>query len=246
MGRIFITSDVHGGFDELIEGIEKIKFKEDDELYILGDILDKGPDSFKVLDYVMNTDNINLIKGNHEYMLQLAIEKDERIRDYINIEGKKKIEEIKKRGNEYFKKVYSYIKNLPYYIILNDDILLLHGGINIDINDSKEKILKKLKNKESEEEILINRSLWIDTFDNELKKEDFGSKEFNIIIGHTPMQNIFKKINEIGIRENRFGKKVICLDTGVFSSYKESQGRLSFIQLDKGVVKDIIYINSKN
>ncbi|WP_297636044.1 metallophosphoesterase family protein [uncultured Clostridium sp.] len=246
MERVFITSDVHGGFNELIEGLEKIKFKEDDKLYILGDILDKGPDSFKVLNYVMSAENISLIKGNHEYMLQLAIEEDERIRDYINTEGKKKIEKIKKMGNEYFEKVYKYIKNLPYYIILNDDFLLVHGGIDIDINDSKEEVLKRLENTEVEEEILINRSLWIDTFDKELKKEDFGSKAFNIIIGHTPMQNIFKKINEIGIRENKFGKKVICLDTGVFSSYKESQGRLSFIQLDKEGIKDIIYINSKN
>lgn len=246
MGRTFITSDVHGGFNELIEGLKKINFKSDDRLYILGDILDKGPDSFKVLDYVMNAENINLIKGNHEYMLQLAIENDERIRDYIECEGKQKIEKIKARGEKYFEKVYKYIKNLPYYIILDEDFLLIHGGIEININDDRTYILNRLKSKEGEEEILINRSLWIDTFDNELKKEEFGSKVFNIIIGHTPMQNIFKKINEIGVRENKFGKKVICLDTGVFSSYKESQGRLSFIQLDRDGIKDIIYINSKN
>ena len=49
--------------------LEKIKFNERDTLYILGDIIDRGTENVKMIEYVMNTSNIYLLMGNHEDFL---------------------------------------------------------------------------------------------------------------------------------------------------------------------------------
>ena len=38
----YAISDIHGCYEEYIKLLEKIGFSEDDTLYILGDIFDRG------------------------------------------------------------------------------------------------------------------------------------------------------------------------------------------------------------
>lgn len=40
---IYVISDIHGEYDLFMKMLEKIKFQDTDTLYILGDILDRGP-----------------------------------------------------------------------------------------------------------------------------------------------------------------------------------------------------------
>ena len=65
-GKTYVISDLHGHFDLLIKLLETISFSENDILYIIGDICDRGPDSLKILFYIQDHNNIILIKGNHE------------------------------------------------------------------------------------------------------------------------------------------------------------------------------------
>ena len=65
---IYVASDIHGHYDRLVELFEKIKFSDDDTLYILGDIIDRGPNIVKTVDLVMSKSNIKMILGNHEDM----------------------------------------------------------------------------------------------------------------------------------------------------------------------------------
>ena len=53
MGRTFVMSDIHGMAELLWEMLENIRFSESDTLYILGDMIDRGPDPGGVLDTVM-------------------------------------------------------------------------------------------------------------------------------------------------------------------------------------------------
>ena len=62
----YVMSDLHGCYDKFIEMLNLIDFKESDELYILGDIFDRGPNPLGILDYVIGHKNIYLLKGNHE------------------------------------------------------------------------------------------------------------------------------------------------------------------------------------
>lgn len=64
----YIISDIHGCKKEYLELLRKIKFSDEDHLYILGDVLDRGEDPIGVLLDVMNRKNVTLIMGNHEHL----------------------------------------------------------------------------------------------------------------------------------------------------------------------------------
>ena len=66
MGRTYAISDVHGMGHLLDQMLEKIAFSEADRLYVLGDMIDRGPDPAGVLDLAMERKNIIALKGNHE------------------------------------------------------------------------------------------------------------------------------------------------------------------------------------
>ena len=65
---IYVMSDLHGCYDKYINMLEKINFKYDDTLYILGDVIDRGDDGIKILSDMMKRHNIVTLLGNHEYM----------------------------------------------------------------------------------------------------------------------------------------------------------------------------------
>ncbi len=51
--RIIAVSDIHGHLNHLIQLLRKVDYCGDDILVIVGDLVDKGPDSLRTLQYVM-------------------------------------------------------------------------------------------------------------------------------------------------------------------------------------------------
>ena len=70
----YVISDIHGEYDKFIELLDKIKLKETDILYVLGDILDRGPHPIKILLKIMNMPNVICLVGNHELMALECLE----------------------------------------------------------------------------------------------------------------------------------------------------------------------------
>ena len=65
---IYAMSDIHGQYELFRNLMEQIPLGKDDTLYVLGDVVDRGPDSMKILKYMMANPNIIPIMGNHELM----------------------------------------------------------------------------------------------------------------------------------------------------------------------------------
>ena len=65
---IYAISDLHGCYDKYLKMLEKINFSESDTLYILGDIVDRGPDGIKILLDIYNRKNVIALRGNHDYL----------------------------------------------------------------------------------------------------------------------------------------------------------------------------------
>jgi hypothetical protein len=61
--------DVAGRFDELQE---LLKIMPDEETYCIGDLVDRGPKSKEVIEFVMNSSKVKALKGNHEDMMYHA------------------------------------------------------------------------------------------------------------------------------------------------------------------------------
>ncbi len=67
---VYVTSDLHGfPLEKFKKFLNNVGFCKDDTLYILGDVLDRGPYGIELLKWIMQNKNIQLILGNHENML---------------------------------------------------------------------------------------------------------------------------------------------------------------------------------
>ena len=73
---VFAVSDLHGQFHMFEKLLEKISFSEDDFLYVLGDAIDRGEGGIEILLKVMESENMDLLIGNHEFMMLNSIALD--------------------------------------------------------------------------------------------------------------------------------------------------------------------------
>lgn len=64
----YCISDIHGDYNRYIKMLRKINLKDSDTLYVLGDVIDYGKNSLKILQDMMMRANVFPIIGNHEYM----------------------------------------------------------------------------------------------------------------------------------------------------------------------------------
>ena len=71
---IYAISDIHGHYSTYIKLLNKLKFSDDDFIYVIGDVIDRGRDGLKIILDVMQRPNAEMILGNHEYMMIEAID----------------------------------------------------------------------------------------------------------------------------------------------------------------------------
>ena len=65
----YVLSDIHGEEDRFHRMLERIRFSPEDTLYILGDVIDRGPGGIALLREIMESPNMVMLLGNHEYMM---------------------------------------------------------------------------------------------------------------------------------------------------------------------------------
>lgn len=139
MKNVFVVGDIHGCFDELNELLQHWD-KEQDQLVFLGDYIDRGKDSRKVLEFIqtlVQTDGAIALKGNHERMFIDWLNEWQTER-FIRNGGKETIysllgtdTEIDERRAiaEAYPQTIHFLKNLPLYYEWGD-YLFVHAGIN--------------------------------------------------------------------------------------------------------------------
>ena len=68
---IYVTSDLHGyPKNKFLRFLSDSGFSENDELYILGDVIDRNGDGgIEMLRWIMEQPNVHFLLGNHEDML---------------------------------------------------------------------------------------------------------------------------------------------------------------------------------
>ena len=70
---IYAMSDIHGCFDKYRAMLSEIRFKSTDTLYILGDVIDRGPDGVRILQDMNMRPNVLPILGNHEFTASVCL-----------------------------------------------------------------------------------------------------------------------------------------------------------------------------
>ena len=70
----YVISDLHGCLDQWRAILEQIKLKENDMMFVLGDIIDRGPEPITLLFDLMERPNVYPILGNHECSMLLCVQ----------------------------------------------------------------------------------------------------------------------------------------------------------------------------
>jgi len=70
---VYAISDIHGCFDKYRAMLSEIQFKSTYTLYILGDVIDRGPDGIKILQDMNVRPNVFPILGNHEFTAAVCL-----------------------------------------------------------------------------------------------------------------------------------------------------------------------------
>ena len=135
MSRIFTISDIHGCAYTLNEMLNLIGLSKDDELYLLGDYIDRGPYSRMVMDKIMQlkTEGYKLfcLRGNHEQMMLEAPQSKEYAAIWLRNGGTEVMQEF---GAAHLldipKKYFDFIKDLDYWFE-RDNLILVHAGFRL-------------------------------------------------------------------------------------------------------------------
>lgn len=232
---VYVMSDLHGNYEGFMSILEQIKFSEEDEMYVDGDIVDRGRDGIKILQYMMMQPNIYPIIGNHEYALMQVLDFvtqeitedsiskiDEKtlqnIIEYQNIGGQVTLDEFHKLSKEEQKDIMEYLEEFSAYeeISVNGkEFIIIHAGF---INFKPE---RKLNDYQLYELIF--------------KAPDYEKvyyKDKYLVTGHLPTRAIEgAKPDEIYIANNHiaidcasgYGGKVGCIRLDDFNCFYSKQ-----------------------
>lgn len=209
--RLLAIGDIHGCFDALKDLIEhKIILTRNDKLILLGDYIDRGNQSKKVVDYIINliekSFDIVPLMGNHESMLLDAMLNENDLPKWIQNGGNETIQSFGIQSlNELSSAYISFFKGLKYYYSF-DNFLFVHAGFN----DSAENPFS------NNYEMLWSRN---QIYYHPLLRDQ------TIIHGHTP-------ITEAQCQQLVTARaQTINIDSGCVYSNKEGYGRLTALEL---------------
>ena len=206
---IYIMSDVHGDYQSFYKMLVKINFSFSDNLYILGDVVDKGEENLCLLDFIRSSENMILIKGNHEYLFERYLQ------------GIISAELWDACGGYNTRKE---VDQLPENIKTG---CLTHSGYNADyeVSDPATELIDIKKSVECAAAADQERYL----FSNDIHYLPAAARfDKKIIIGHYPVMFL----PEHGKASIYHGEKYIDIDTG--NERRNEGGRLACLRVDDG------------
>ena len=70
--NVWVIGDVHGFYRTYTSLLGKLKLVNNDIVILLGDLIDRGPESSRVIEHVKSSSSIFTVRGNHESMMSNA------------------------------------------------------------------------------------------------------------------------------------------------------------------------------
>lgn len=126
---VYVISDIHGEYGKFMELLDIIHFSDEDTLYVLGDVVDRGKNPVKTLLWMMEMPNVIPIAGNHEQMMldcMSVLVKE--VKDENSIK-----EFAEKFSDDMFQKLYAWQRNGG--IATTDELSKLDNETRRDVLD---------------------------------------------------------------------------------------------------------------
>ena len=225
----YVMSDLHGEYDKYKKMLEEINFGDDDILYILGDVVDRGKNPMKILLDMMLRSNVFPLMGNHDLIALNILEalKYERSKNngkvgkklamllgvWLEDGGATTVSEFCTLTEEQQDAVIEYLKEFSLFDIAEIEekaFVLVHSGLD---NYRRDKKLSEY----TEDELLFCRP---DPSEKYFEEDD----SIYVIMGHTPTPVIpgWEKPEILKNRNNIFIDCAAC----------NPKGRLACLCLD--------------
>jgi serine/threonine protein phosphatase 1 len=214
--RTFVISDIHGNNELFRRTLKAVGLKKVDKLIVLGDLIDRGPDSKGVLDTIIllleNGFDVECLVGNHEQMFLDAYLNTNNLNKWLFNGGDKTLLSFLTNSIEKIPSKYlNLIKGFKYFIE-EDSFILVHAALNMTI-----------ENPFTDKDAL----LWERNATKYLNEKWLGKRQ--LIHGHNPESSF--EISD-AIEKN---KCVICIDNGVYIN-KPGFGSLCVLELKSQTV----------
>ena len=208
--RTYVIGDIHGcavTMRRLVD--EMLRPLPADRIYLLGDLIDRGPDSKGVLDFIFELRerglSVDSIRGNHEEMYLQAGEDHYYLGLWNANGGPATLASFQGDGPGDIPQRYrDFLASLPLFILL-DDFVIVHAGLNFytpfpfDDTDT----------------MLWTRSHFVDP-------QLIGGRR--LICGHTP---VTRTRLEASLNSSK-----ILLDNGCVSGNRPEMGNLAALELE--------------
>lgn len=216
----YCIGDIHG-CSETFRKIIQLIFKEDEhpEIYLVGDLIDRGPNSKAVIDYIIDLINkgtkIHAVRGNHEEMFLDAYKNNYKIADTnwsfngaeATIKSFVPQPDLNLIVKELIPEQYFHVlESLPYFIEL-EDYIIVHAGLNLNI-----------KNPFTDFETMLWKR-YEENMDQTYQKK-------KIIHGHTPIPFNQIKTNFLSVKSH------INIDSGCVYTHHTNLGSLTALNLE--------------
>ncbi|MBD3107481.1 serine/threonine protein phosphatase [Bacillus sp. AGMB 02131] len=184
MRKAFVISDIHGCYEPFMKLLEN--WNPEMELIILGDVINRGKDSLKVVQQLIKLkglyrEKVKIIKGNHEDMFLDFLDSPvgngrkfdmvgggETIISFAGDDAimKRNIEDIARVVRQRAEREIDFIRNLPLYYAFGE-VLFVHAGIDAATKDWRQAPDKDF--------------MWYD-----MMPVDENKTGLTIVFGHTP------------------------------------------------------------
>ena len=212
--RRIIIGDVHGHYNGLMLLLEAIAPGSKDQVYFVGDLIDRGPQSAQVVDFVRQS-SYHCLLGNHEQMLL----------DVLDSSGSSQVEQAWLYSGGYAtitsykestipQEHLDWMLGLPTYLDLGD-VWLVHAGVDPRIPLEKQ---------------TAEQLCWVRDEFHSIRQPYFPDKL--IIIGHT----ITFTLPGVSPGKLAQGKGWLDMDTG---AYHPKSGWLTGLDLTNRLVYQV-------
>ena len=139
--NLVVIGDIHGDLESLYKILDEINFKiflanKDNKIIFLGDYIDRGTNSVAVLYTIcklkqMYPNSVILMRGNHEASEDFPFQSHDlpqKIKEYFGSD----------KNDAVYSLVLSFFRELPVMTIIEDQLLIVHGGLQPHVNESNE------------------------------------------------------------------------------------------------------------
>ena len=209
----YAIGDIHGGAQTLQALLQRLQLKHDDKLYLLGDYIDRGPDSRGVLETILQLlksgYDVRPVRGNHDDMLLQTVNgyHDDYAWYWMKGWGTETLKSFGVTNPEEIPVRYLNLLEQMPYLRVDNDFVFVHSGLNLATDDPL--------HESTPQEMTWGETGTVDT-------ARLGGRK--LVTGHHPLP--------LPAVENSLKSNHITIDNGAFSYLLPGYGNLVALNLE--------------